>query len=57
MTSAALPLIGGKLHKAVAVTNAENAVPIDGVAVITAVPDPWCVKLVYCTGRKNTFML
>ncbi|MEW6632553.1 MAG: DUF4147 domain-containing protein [Pseudomonadota bacterium] len=36
MTGAALPLIGGKLHKAVAVTNAENAVPIDGVAVIAA---------------------
>ncbi|WP_292341434.1 DUF4147 domain-containing protein [Mesorhizobium sp.] len=36
MTCAALPLIGGKLHKAVAVTNAENAVAIDGVAVITA---------------------
>ncbi|WP_292478831.1 DUF4147 domain-containing protein [Mesorhizobium sp.] len=36
MTCAALPLIGGKLHKAVAVTNGENAVAIDGVAVITA---------------------
>lgn len=36
MTCAALPLIGGKLHKAVAVTNAENAVAIDGAAVITA---------------------
>lgn len=36
MTGAALPLIGGKLHKAVAVTNAENAAAIDGVAVISA---------------------
>ncbi|RRH87376.1 DUF4147 domain-containing protein [Mesorhizobium tamadayense] len=36
MTGAALPLIGGKLHRAVAVTNAENAILIDGAEVITA---------------------
>ena len=35
MTRAALPLIGPKLHRAIAVTNAENAVAVEGVQVIT----------------------
>ncbi|MBZ9765129.1 DUF4147 domain-containing protein [Mesorhizobium sp. CA8] len=47
MTSAALPLIGSKLHKAIAVTNAENAVAIGGVEVIVAghpLPDQESLK-------------
>ena len=36
MTSAALPFVAEKLHRAIAITNAENFAAIDGVEVIAA---------------------
>ncbi|WP_366940937.1 DUF4147 domain-containing protein [Mesorhizobium sp.] len=54
MIRATLLSIGGKLHKAEAVT---NAVPMMAWPLSRQSPNPRCVKLVDCTGRKNTFML